>query len=191
MSDINIDQIPTAEAMLQRLRDIDLDAFNLSERELKLKGNKAWMNAFAIPISALFITLSTLIGTFVFNSPFISFGISAALAYIAGKMLEDYEHKIKVKAYHETIEYIKTTEGEFGLIPHFKHFLPKRYRHLWQSLRKGRYQYVKQYAQAAALLQDKIEEEKFIKVWHLQYPHLAPPEPKEEGPFENEGATTT
>jgi len=89
-------------------------------------------------------------------------------------MFENQEHNYKIAARHEVIRRIAETEGEFGLIPHFKHFLPNKYRHLWQSLRKGQYHYIEQYVQAVLLLQNKLEEDQFTRIWYLTYPETDP-----------------
>jgi hypothetical protein len=45
---------------------------------------------------------------------------------------------------------------------------------LWQSLKKGQYQYIEQYVQAILLLQNKLDSEQFIRIWYLTYPELDP-----------------
>ena len=171
------DQVPTADEMLNRLNAVDLDIFDLKQREETLKGKVAWVSALTIPISAIIITTVVLLTVFLSQSmvyTLIAFAITSMLLMIIAKSLESAERQAKYQAYQMTIQDIKNIEGEYGLIPHFRHFLPERYRHLWQSLRKGDYQHIKQYAQAVAMLQDRLEEEKFTHIWHLEYPQLAP-----------------
>lgn len=171
--------IPSAEEMLQRLNQVDPSAFDLKTVAEQLKGDKIWISIFTIPVSAILLVLLTLIGTFVFDQFIISFAVSAALLFWVAKMLDQYEAQFKVKARQVVLQRIAQAEGEFGLIPHFKHFLPSKYRHLWQSLRRGNYAYIDQYIQAIVLLQHKLDPKKFIKIWYLTYPEIAPEEDSE------------
>jgi len=170
----NSDNVPTPEEMLQRLNAVDVQQYNMKNIADELKGNKIWVSILTIPVSTIILAVFTLIGTFVFDQPIISFIIAAAFLFWVSKMFENQERNYKIAARHEVINRIQQTEGEFGLLPHFKHFLPKNYRHLWQSLRKGNYTYIEQYVQAILLLQNKLEPEQFTRIWYLTYPELDP-----------------
>ncbi|WP_232023378.1 hypothetical protein [Thiomicrorhabdus aquaedulcis] len=174
--DDTFELIPSAEEMLQRLHAVDATTLDISRVAQQLKGDKIWISIFTIPISAIVLVLLTLLGTFMFDQFVASFLISAALLFWIAKMLDQYDKQFSVKARQVVIERIAQIEGEFGLIPHFKHFLPAKYRHLWQSVRKGNYVYIDQYIQALVLLQHKLDPKKFTKIWYLTYPDIAPEE---------------
>lgn len=166
--------IPSPEEMLRRLKDVDVQQFNIKTVASELKGNKIWVSVLTIPVSAIILVLITLLGSFMFDQPILSFIVAAALLFWVSKMFEGQERNYKIAARHEIMQRIKQTEGEFGLIPHFKHFLPSKYRHLWQSLKKGKYQYIEQYVQAILLLQNKLDAENFTHIWYLTYPEIDP-----------------
>lgn len=166
--------IPEPEEMLQRLQAVDVQNFNIEEITTQLQGNKVWVSVLTIPVSAILLVSFTLLGGFLFQQMIISFLVTAGLLFWIAKMLEGQERKYKFAARQEAIKRIKETESGFGLVPHFKHFLPNKYRHLWQSLRKGNYAYVEQYTQAILLLQNKLDSEQFKKVWYLTYPEMNP-----------------
>jgi hypothetical protein len=166
-------ETPSAEILLERLNAIDPEAFSALKHEQELKGRNLWLNTFAMPISAIILCFVTLTGAFVFDRPFISFGLAAAAIYFAAKLIQQYEMRIKIQAFQNMMDQVKNYEGDYGLIPHFQAFLPERYRHLWQSLRKGDYQYVKQYQQAVVMLQNQLDHDKFIHFWLIQHPELA------------------
>lgn len=172
--------IPSAQEMLQRLQEVDLDYFDHDQVFVELKGKQIWVSAMTIPVSVVILAIFTLIGTFAFDSPIISFAIAAALLFWIARMIDAKDNELRFYAHQEVIRRIGETEGEFGLVPHFKHFLPTRYRHLWQSLKKGNYQYIEQYLQAIHLLQTKLEHNKFIRIWELKYPQFLPPQDQEE-----------
>ncbi|MDX1353353.1 MAG: hypothetical protein R3254_10095 [Thiomicrorhabdus sp.] len=166
--------IPSPEEMLQRLYAVDVQQFNLDNIAAELKGNKIWVSVLTIPVSAVILVIVTLLGSFLFDQPIVSFLVGAGLLFWVSKMFDAQEHHYKIAARHEVMQRIKQTEGEFGLIPHFKNFLPTKYRHLWQSLKKGKYQYIEQYVQAILLLQNKLNPEQFTRIWYLTYPETDP-----------------
>ena len=176
-------QTPSAEEMLQRLmavRLIELDTDTVAD---ELKGNRIWIPILTVPISAVFLALFTLLGAFLFDRPIVSFVVTAVLLYWIGKELERSLESYIYKARQEIVNRIADIEEDFGLLPHFQHFLPKRFRHLWQSVRKGQFIYIEQYAQAISLLQNKLEAERFIEVWHITHPETDPnyvPEDEDE-----------
>jgi len=163
-----------AEEMLARLAAVDVNYFDVNAIISELKGHKQWISILTIPVTTILLGLFTLIGVIFFDSLIISFLVSAGLLFFIGRILDQYEQQYAMKARQEVMKRIEETEQGFGLIPHFKHFLPNKYRHLWQSLRKGNYRYVDQYIQALVLLQHKLDEENFIKIWNLTYPELEP-----------------
>ena len=116
--------IPSPEEMLRRLKDVDVQQFNIKTVASELKGNKIWVSVLTIPVSAIILVLITLLGSFMFDQPILSFIVAAALLFWVSKMFEGQERNYKIAARHEIMQRIKQTEGEFGLIPHFKHFLP-------------------------------------------------------------------
>ncbi len=126
---------PTAEEMLERLHAVNLDDFNMQEITDELKGNNAWLFVLTMPITAILLVVFTLVGTFATGYFILSFIVSAGILFVVGKMIDQYEQKFRYQARLEVMRRIKEAETEDGLIPHFKDFLPKKYRHLWQSLK--------------------------------------------------------
>ena len=165
---------PNAEEMIQRLMSVNLGQFDISTVADELKGNRIWIPILTVPVSAVILALFTLLGAFLFDQPIVSFVVTAAILFWIGKELERSQEAFTLKARQEVVNRIADIEEGFGLLPHFQTFLPKRYRHLWQSTRKGHYIYIEQYAQAIALLQDKIDHEKFAAVWHIVHPETDP-----------------
>ncbi|MDG6773523.1 hypothetical protein QCB45_04195 [Thiomicrorhabdus sp. ZW0627] len=176
----NEHNIPMADEMLSRLHAIDVNQFDITALANELKGNKQWISILTIPVSAILLVAFTLLGAFLSGYLITSFLISAGIVYFVAKLLDQYDQQFRIRARELVMERIKNAEGDFGLIPHFKHFLPAKYRHLWQSLRKGRYLYIDQYIQAIVLLQNKLDPDKFTRVWYLNYPEIAPEDYLEE-----------
>lgn len=176
--------IPSPEEMLQRLNSVDVQQFNIDTITTELKGNKVWVSILTIPVSAIILVLVTLLGSFLFDQPIVSFLVAAGLLFWVSQMFEGQERHYKIAARHEVMQRIKRIEGEFGLLPHFKNFLPNKYRHLWQSLKKGNYQYIEQYVQAILLLQNKLHPEKFTRIWYLTYPEIDPERSDENSEYE-------
>lgn len=166
--------IPPAVAMLDRLYGVDTTQFNIDNVTEELKGDKAWLFVLTMPVAAIVLVVFTLLGTFLTGYFIASFIVIAALLLMVGKMLDQYEQKFRHQARLEVMRRIEAAETEEGLIPHFRDFLPKKYRHLWQSLRKKNYIYVDQYIAAITLLQQRLEPEKFVRIWHLKYPDSDP-----------------
>lgn len=166
--------VPSAEEMLARLQAIDLQQFNLKQVEEEIRGNRIWINTFTIPVTALLLIIFTFLGAWLSGHLFLSFAVSAGMLFFIGKLFETYDQQIKWQARQEVERRVAETEGEFGIVVHFKPFLPTRYRHLVQSLRRKRYLYVDQYIQAVSLLQRKLDRNKFTLAWHMVYPHLKP-----------------
>ncbi|MGC9386143.1 MAG: hypothetical protein ACP5D0_04290 [Hydrogenovibrio sp.] len=166
--------VPTAEEMLERLHDVNLDDFDITAITDELKGKNAWLFVLTMPITAILLVLFTLIGTFATGYFIFSFIAAASVLFVIGKMIDQYEQKFRYQARLEVMERIKETETDEGLIPHFKDFLPKKYRHLWQSLKKHNYIYIDQYIAAVTLLQQRLDSEKFIRIWRLKHPETAP-----------------
>ena len=173
-------QTPTAEEMLERLHAVDVDDFDIEQRTNELKGNNAWLFVLTMPVTAILLVIFTLLGTFLTDHFIISFILSAGILFVIGKMIDQYEQKFKYQARLDIMRRIKETETEEGLIPHFRDFLPKKYRHLWQSLKKQNYMYIDQYIAALTLLQQRLDDEKFIRVWRLKYPETAPEKDDDE-----------
>ncbi|WP_029407045.1 hypothetical protein [Thiomicrorhabdus sp. Milos-T2] len=165
---------PSPEEMLKRLNEVDVQQFNIDKVADEIKGNYIWVSILTIPVSALILVTVTLLGSFLYDRPVISFLLAAGLLFWVSKILESQERTIKFKARQEVMKRIGETEGEFGLIAHFKHFLPNKYRHLYQSVRKGKFHYIEQYVQAILLLQNKLDAEKFSHIWYLTYPETDP-----------------
>jgi hypothetical protein len=176
-------QPPSPQEMLTRLNQVNPKYFDVKAIEDQLKGKKIWIYVLTLPVSAVLLAVFTLLGTFIFDQPIISFVITAALLFWIGKMFDNQQHRYKYAARQEVINRIAETEQGFGLIPHFKNFLPRKYRHMWQSVRKGKYTYIEQYVQALVLLQHKLEPEKFIRIWYLTYPET---ETDSENPEQSE-----
>ncbi len=168
------ERIPTPEEMLARLNQIDSKAFDIRAIANNLKGNKVWISILTLPVSATLLAVFTLLGAFLFDSPVISFLITAALLFWVGKLFDNQQKIYTVAARQEVMQRIAEIEKGFGFLPHFKAFLPEKYRHLWQSVRKGNYLYIEQYVQAILLLQKKLDAEKFTAIWYLTYPEIDP-----------------
>lgn len=177
--------MPYAEDMLERLNAIDVSQFDINKRVEELKGQQAWLFALTMPVSALLLVIFTLIGTFMSDQFIISFLVVSGLLFLVAKMLDGYEQKFKRQARMDIMQRIQQAEGETGVIPHFKDFLPIKYRHLWQSLKKQKFIYIEQYIAALTLLQQHLDQDKFIRVWHLKYPETAPDQ-NEEDDYEEE-----
>lgn len=176
-------QTPSADDMLQRLHAVDTSIFDVKAAAEEAKGKRAWLFVLVMPLSAIFLVSFTLVGGFFSGSLMgggISFLIAAFLLFVIGNMIDQHERQYRFQAREMVIDLIRQTEGEYGLIPHFKDFLPTKYRHLWQSLRKGNYLYIEQYIAAITLLQSKLEADNFTRIWHIRHPEVAPPEPEEE-----------
>ncbi len=173
--------IPSAEEMLERLYAVDIEAFDLKTVTLEMMGNKAWIFVSILPISAILLALFTFLGSYFSGHIIISFIFSAMLVYTFGLVMGHYERHYKQLAFAEIMRRIAETEGEFGLLIHFKDFLPPKYRYLIHCLKKGVYTYIKQYQNAILLLQTKLDPDKFTRIWYLKYPDIAPEEQKEEG----------
>lgn len=170
----NNPQVPSPEEMLQRLNSVNLEQFNIKTVTDELKGKHAWIFVLTMPISAILLMVFTLLGTFITGYFIVSFVITAGLLFLVAKMLDQYEQKFRYQARIEVMKRIEQTEGTFGLVPHFKDFLPAKYRHLWQSLKKGNYLYIEQYIAAMMLLQNKLESEQFTRIWYIRHPELEP-----------------
>lgn len=168
------EDIPSAQTMLGRLHAINLEDFDIKKVEEEMRGNLIWINTLTIPVAMLSLLLFTFLGAWISGHLILSFLVSAGIVFFIGKMFEGYDRQIKWDARRETERRIAETEGEFGLLVHFKPFLPTRYRHLIQSLKRRRYLYIDQYIQAVNLLQRKLDHDKFTQAWHIVYPHLKP-----------------
>lgn len=165
---------PSAEEMLQRLYAVKLEYFDYRIVTEELKGKQAKLFVFVIPITAITLVTLTLLGTFLTDYFIVSFLISAVIVFMLGRIADQYERQFRLAAHQEVIRRVGETEGPFGLVPHFKDFLPKKYRHLWKSLKKGKYYYVEQYLAAIYLLQQQLNEERFTHIWYLRHPESAP-----------------
>lgn len=166
--------IPSAQKMLERLNQIDSNDFNIKTIADGLKGNNVWVSILTLPVSTILLAVFTLLGAFLFDSPIISFLITAAVLFWVGKLFDNQQKIYTYAARQEVIQRIATIEEGFGLLPHFKPFLPQKYRHLWQSVRRGNYIYIEQYIQAILLLQKKLDAEQFSAIWYLTYPEIDP-----------------
>lgn len=167
-------KLPTAELMLDRLQSIDLSYFNKHERTDEAKGQHAWIFVLTMPASALLLVILTFLGALITDQLIISFVVSAGLVYSIAKLIDNYEQRYVHAGRLLMMQKIADFEGDLGLLYHFKEFLPKKYRHLWQSVRSKNFIFVEQYVSAIHLLQTKLDTEKFIKLWHLKYPLTDP-----------------
>lgn len=165
---------PTAERMLERLHQIDLDSFDIKTETDVLKGTHAWIFILTMPISALALVVFTLLGSFLTGYFIASFLATALIIFTIAQIIDTYEQKFRRQARLNVMKRIEETEDEIGLLPHFRDFLPQKYRHLWQSVRRKNFIYIDQYISAIKLLQQKLDEEKFIHIWHLKYPTTDP-----------------
>ncbi|WFE68148.1 hypothetical protein P8S54_07940 [Thiomicrospira sp. R3] len=165
---------PRAQDLLQRLDQVDVSIFNLNQVEDELMGNKIWIKVLTIPVTMISLVIMTFLGAWMSGYIFASFVISAFLVYLIGKLFEGFESTFKWQARQEIEKRIAETEGEEGLVIHFKAFLPTRYRHLVLCLKKGNTRYIDQYIQAVSLLQKKLDHKKFTHAWHLAHPETMP-----------------
>jgi len=122
-------QNPSAEEMLERLSAIDIEQFNLKTVLEEVKGKQAWIFVMVMPLSAITLVLFTLLGTFLTGYFIASFVITSLFLFMIGKLFDQYEQKYRYQARLEVMRRIQATEGDYGLLIHFKDFLPKRYRH--------------------------------------------------------------
>lgn len=171
---------PKPEKMLERLNQVDTTIFSLEQVTDEVKGKYAWVFILTMPIVAILLMVFTLLGTFITGHFIASFILTAILLFILGKIVDQFEQKFRYQARIEVMRRIYETEEDYGLIPHFKDFLPPKYRHLCQSLKKHNYQYINQYIAALTLLQEKLDPEKFTRNWYIRYPELAPKETTEK-----------
>lgn len=174
------ESIPSADIMLANLHNIDLTRFNLQQVEDEVRGDRVWINILTVPITMLLLVLFTFLGAWASGHLILSFLISAGVLFFIGKMFEGYDQQVKWDARREVERRIAETEGEFGFLIHFQPFLPPRYRHLIQSLKRRRYLYIDQYVQAVNLLQVKLDHDRFTQAWHMVYPELAASQEQEE-----------
>lgn len=172
-SQLKEDNTPSASEMLARLRAVDPHQFDTKMIADALKGKYAWVFVLTMPIAAILLVTLTMLGTVLTGYFIASFIVTALLLFVVGKMLDEFEKRFFFQARLEVIKRIEEAEGDYGLIPHFKDFLPPKYRHLWQSLRKGRYVYIDQYIAAVILLQNKLPDDKFHRVWEIRHPQFA------------------
>jgi len=178
-------QLHTAEEMLERLSNIELNIFDIPAKTEELKGKSNWIFTLTMPLSALVLVTFTLLGLFIADSFVISFIISALIVFFIAKIIDGYEQQYRKQARQDVMKTIGDIEGEQGLLHHFKDFLPVKFRHLWQSTRKKNFIYVEQYKISIQLLQEKLEHDKFIKLWQLKYPETTPEHNKEYSKKEN------
>ena len=172
------ERTPSPQEMLTRLHQVDPNDFDIKAIANQLKGNNIWISILALPVSATILAVFTLLGAFLFDSPIISFLVTAALLFWVGKLFDHQQKNYTIAARQVVMQRIANIEKGFGLLPHFKAFLPEKYRHLWQSVRKGNYLYIEQYVQAILLLQKKLDPEKFTAIWYLTYPETDPESPE-------------
>lgn len=165
---------PTAERMLQRLMATDVDSFDIKKETDALKGNHAWIFVLTMPVSAILLVVFTLLGSYLTGYFLASFLATALIIYTIAQIIDSHEQKFRRQARLNVMGRIEQNEGEIGLLPHFRDFLPPKYRHLWQSVRRKNFIYVDQYISAITLLQNKLDKEKFIYIWHLKYPTTDP-----------------
>lgn len=163
-------QTPTAEVMLERLNNINIADLDVITNMDLLKGKWNWLFILTMPISAIFLVSVTLFGLFIGDNFIISFVIGALIIYAIAKVIEGYEQQFKIQARHNIMQKIAMIESDFGLIHHFKDFLPVKYRHLWQSVRNKNFMYIAQYSIAIKLLQNKLDHKKFSDLWLLKNP---------------------
>lgn len=165
---------PTAERMIERLEGINTEAFDLKLETDRLKGSHAWIFILTMPISAILLVSFTLLGSYLTGYFIASFLATALMIYTIAQIIDSYEQKFRRQARLNIMRRIEETEGEMGLLPHFRDFLPSKYRHLWQSIRRKNFIYIEQYIRAIELLQAKLDREKFIYIWRLKYPTTDP-----------------
>lgn len=168
--------VPTPEEMLTKLHSIDTDLLNLVEAENLLRGKLVWINILTAPVAMVLLALFTLFGYMATDYLIPSFIVSALLIFMVSKVFDSYDKDIKINARREIEGRIKDIEDEFGFIIHFEMFLPTRYRHLVQTLKRRKYYYIEQYVQAINLLQKKLDAEKFTEAWYRVYPETKPAE---------------
>ena len=173
-SQANANDFPSAESMLARLNSVNIEAFDIQLKMDELKGKWNWIFVLTMPISALLLVSLTLLGLFFADSFVISFIISSGIVFSIAKVIDGYEQQYRSLARKHIMKTIAEIEDDIGLIHNFKEFLPKKYRHLWQCVRKKNFIYIEQYTTAIRLLQSKLEHEKFIKLWHFKYPMTDP-----------------
>lgn len=167
-------KIPSPQEMLKRLNNVDVKTLDIKTVIDELKGKRIWISVLTLPVSATLLMSFTLLGAFLFDSPIISFTVTAFVLIWVGKLFDSQQRIYEYNARQEVINRIAYIEEGFGLLPHFRVFLPEKYRHLWQSVRKGNYIFIDQYIQAVVLLQHKLDPKKFTEIWYLSYPEIDP-----------------
>lgn len=165
---------PTAERMLERLMQVNTELFDTDAETEILKGKHVWIFVLTMPVSAIILVTLTLLGTYLTGYFIASFIATALIIFTIAQIIDGYEQKFRRQARLNVMQRIEQTEGEIGLLPHFRDFLPTKYRHLWQSVRRKNFIYTEQYINALTLLQTKLDQEKFIYIWRLKYPTTDP-----------------
>lgn len=167
----------TAQEMLQKINSIDTDTLDVQKLANELKGKNQLYFSLVMPVALLLIVLLTFIAYLITTNIIISFFVASLIVILLGKLATQHETKYSNKARILIIQRISEYETDAGILTHFKEFLPKRYRHLWQCLKKGNYRFIEQYISAVQLLQSKLDAQQFIKVWDIKNP---PPIPEKK-----------
>lgn len=165
---------PNPDSLIQRLKNLDLAQLNPQEVEQQVLGKRVWLHTFTFPITIGILAIFTLLATWLLNNMLYGFLVALLVVWFLGKLFESYEQDTQLQVQTRLEAQIKAVEGDDGLLVHFSAFLPKRYGALLQALRKRRYGYVLQYYQAAALLQKRLDEQRFKNYYYTKYPELDP-----------------
>ncbi len=162
------DDLPTAEALLERLKSIDLTKLDMDEVFSELLGDWKWARVFVMPVGALLLFLFTWALSGLFGHIVPAFALSAVIIIFLGKLIDRYERAMKLQARKVIEQRIAEIEGETGFLIYFQDFLPKKYKPLIKALQKGFYGYIPQYVEAITLLREQLDPVKFQTWWLIK-----------------------
>jgi len=162
------DDLPTAEALLARLKSIDLKKLDLDEVFSELLGDWKWARIFVMPVGALLLFLFTWALSGLFGHIVPAFALAAVFIIFLGKLIDRYERAMKVQARRVIEQRIAEIEGTDGLLIYFKDFLPQKYKPLIKALQRGMYGYIPQYIEAVTMLREQLDPVKFQTWWLIK-----------------------
>lgn len=166
------DDLPSAEALLDQLHAIDLQQLDVEHVATEMLGKLKWLHVIVMPAGAIMLALFSITALFLTHSPVWGFLIAAAVLFLLGKLLDRYERDLKIQAVRRIEETIADIEGEEGFLIYFRDFLPRKFQPLLQTLHRGQFHFIRQYAEAIRLLQEQLDPIKFQTWWLIKRDEL-------------------
>ncbi len=171
--DLFDDGLPAADELLARLNAIDLKQLDIEEVSAQMLGPWKWARVLVMPVGALLLFLFTWLLSALSGYLIPSFILVVVLLIFLGRLLDRYEHALKLQARQAIEQRIAEIEGESGLLIYFRDFLPKKYKPLLKALEQGFYGYIPQYIEAVKLLHAQLDPIKFQTWWLIKREQLA------------------